>query len=174
MGEFVVPVTVTTTVDDVDDAYELLVAVKRASMLSLPAGRVLVVQVADEAVPPVLMATAVQPVIGVDPLKYSNSTVPAGLVLSAAETVAVKVTDVPCVTLVVPPSDSVVVVRMAFTVTTCGDDVDGAYELLVGVNLAVMVSVATGRELVVHVAVPTPGEVELPDPSRLSPQPCSP
>ena len=50
----------------------------------------LVVQVADEGG---LMATAVHPVIAVVPSK--NSTVPAGLVLSDAETVAVKVTDVP-------------------------------------------------------------------------------
>jgi hypothetical protein len=64
-------------------------------MLSLPAGKAVDVQVADEAVPPVLTATALHPVIATDPLNNSKSTVPAGLVLSAAETVAVKVTDVP-------------------------------------------------------------------------------
>ena len=139
----------TTTADDVDVAYELLVGVKEAVMLSLPSGRVLVVQVADEAVPPVLMATAVHPVIGVVPFK--NSTVPAGWVLSDAETVAVKVTDVPEAALVAL-ADSVVVVAISATVTVVADDVDVAYELLVGVNTAVMLSVPTGRVPVVQVA----------------------
>jgi len=75
---------------DVEDAYEVLVGVKVAVMLSLPAGRLLVVQMAEAGG---LTATAVQPVIGVVPLK--NSTVPAWVVLSDAEAVAVKVTGAP-------------------------------------------------------------------------------
>jgi hypothetical protein len=149
-SEVVVPISVIVTVfaDDVDVAYELLVAVNSAVMLSLPAGRV-VVHVADAAVPPVLMATEVQLVIGATPLK--NLTVPAGVVLSLAETVAVKVTDVagePLVTLAV----SVVVVAMGVIVTTTAGDVDDPYSLLVGVKTAVMLSLPTGRVLVVQVA----------------------
>jgi hypothetical protein len=82
--------TVTTTAADNEDAYELLVGVKTAVMLSAPDGRALVVQVAEASG---LIATAVQPVIAVGPFK--NSTVPAGLVLSAAEAVAVKLTAAP-------------------------------------------------------------------------------
>jgi hypothetical protein len=83
-------VIVTTAVGDVDDPYSLLVGVNSAVMLSLPTGRVPVVQVADAGG---LTATAVHPVIAVVPL--TNSTVPAGVVLPDAETVEVKVTDVP-------------------------------------------------------------------------------
>jgi hypothetical protein len=96
--------TWTTTAGDVDIAYELLVGVKTAVMLSLPAGNVLVMQTADAGG---LTATAVQPVIGVEP--STNSTVPAGLVLSAAEAVAVSVTDWPALMLV-GLADNVVVV----------------------------------------------------------------
>jgi hypothetical protein len=96
--------TVTTTGPPNVGAYELLVGVKVAIMLSLPTGRVVVMHWADEGG---LIATAVHPVIGVVPLR--NSTVPAGLVLSAAETVEVKVTDAPKATLVAL-ADSVVVV----------------------------------------------------------------
>ena len=67
----------TTTADDVELTYELLVGVNTAVMLSGPVGRVLVVQMADKGE---LMATAVQPVIAVVPSR--NSTVPPGLVLS--------------------------------------------------------------------------------------------
>ena len=59
-------------------------------MLSLPAGRVLVVQVADAGG---LMAMALHPAITVVPSR--NSTVPASVVPSLAEAVAVKVTDAP-------------------------------------------------------------------------------
>ena len=99
-----VSATVTVVGGDVEVAYELLVGVKTAVTLSLPTGRVLVVQVADAGG---LTATAVHPVTAVVPSK--NSTVPAGVVLSLAETVAVKVTDVPGVTLVAL-ADRVVVV----------------------------------------------------------------
>ena len=81
--------TVTTTADDVEEGYELLVGVKTAVMLSLSSGRALVVQLADAGG---LMAIAVQPVTADVPSR--NSTVPAGLVLSLAEAVAVKVTGV--------------------------------------------------------------------------------
>ena len=82
--------TVTTTAPDIEEAYELLVGVKTAVMLSAPEGSELVVQVAEAGG---LMATAVQPLIAVAPFK--NSTVPAGLLLSAPETVAVKITEAP-------------------------------------------------------------------------------
>ena len=141
--------TVTTTADDVELAYELLVGVNTAVMLSGPVGRVLVVQMADEGE---LMATAVQPVIAVVPSR--NSTVPPGLVLSAAETVAVRLTEAPKAGLVLL-AESVVVVLVAGgapTVTTTADDVELAYELLVGVNTAVMLSGPVGRVLVVQMA----------------------
>src|SRR5271165_4730100 len=103
--------TWTTTAGDVDVAYVLLVGVNTAVMLSLPTGRVVVVQTADAGG---LMATAVQPVIAAVPSK--NSTVPAGLVLSAAEAVAVRVTDWPEVMLV-GLAASVVVVPVCGGVT---------------------------------------------------------
>jgi hypothetical protein len=50
------------------------------------------------------------------------------------------------------------------TVTPNADDVNVAYELLVGVKVAVMLWVPVGSELVVQVAVPTPGEAVVPAP----------
>ena len=141
--------TVTTTAGEVEEAYELLVGVKTAVMLSAPEGSVLVGQVADVGG---LMATAVQPLIGVVPFK--NSTVPAGLVLSAAEAVAVNVTEVPKAGLVLL-ADNVVVVAVfggAPTVTTTAGEVEEAYELLVGVKTAVMLSAPEGSVLVGQVA----------------------
>ena len=60
------------------------------------------------------------------------------------------------------------------TVTTTAADVNVEYELLVGVNTAVMLSLPFSRELVVQVAVPTPGEAVVPTRSPWSPEPCSP
>ena len=48
--------------------------------------------------------------------------------------------------------------------TVTADDVEVAYEVLVGVKVAVMLSLPCSRELVVQVAVPTPGEPEVPAP----------
>ncbi len=146
VAEVAISATVTVFANDVDVAYELLVGVKTAVMLSLPSGRALVMQVADAGG---LMATAVHPVIGVVPSK--NSTVPAWVLLSLAEAVDVKVTEVPGVTLVAL-ADSVVVVPISATVTVFADDVDVAYELLVGVKTAVMLSLPSGRALVMQVA----------------------
>jgi hypothetical protein len=49
----------------------------------------------------------------------------------------------------------------AATVTETADDVEDAYELLVGLNTAVMLLPPWGRELVSQVAVPLYGEVVL-------------
>ncbi len=136
----------TTTAGDVDDAYELLVGVKTAVMLSLLCGRVPVTQVADAGG---LMATAVHPVIGAVPTR--NSTVPPWMLSSLAEAVAVKVTDVPKAALVTL-ADNAVVVPMPVTVTTTAGEVEDPYELLVGVNTTVMLSLLDGKRLVVQVA----------------------
>jgi hypothetical protein len=138
--------TVTTTAGDVDDAYELLVGVKTAVMLSLLCGRVPVTQVADAGG---LMATAVHPVIGAVPTR--NSTVPPWMLSSLAEAVAVKVTDVPKAALVTL-ADNAVVVPMPVTVTTTAGEVEDPYELLGGVNTTVMLSLLDGKRLVVQVA----------------------
>ena len=117
--------TVTTTTREVEEAYELLVGVKTAVMLSAPCGRALVVQIANLGL---LIATAVHPVIGVVPSK--NSTVPAGLLPSSAEAVAIKVTSVPKAGLVLL-ADRVVAVLIAVfggapTVTTTAGEVEEA------------------------------------------------
>jgi hypothetical protein len=61
-------------------------------------------------------------------------------------------------------ADSVVVVPVCATATRTADDVDVAYKLLVGVKTAVMLSLPCNKELVMQVAVPTPGEPAVPDP----------
>ena len=55
-------------------------------------------------------------------------------------------------------------VGAVLTVMRTADDVDVAYELLVGLKTAVMLPLPVGRELVVQVAVPTPGEALVPAP----------
>ena len=98
-------------------------------MLSLPSGRAVVMHWADEGG---LMATALQPVIAVVPSR--NSTLPAGLVLSDAETVAVKVTDWPKVMLVELGESAVVVpVAGAVSWTVTADEVEPSTKLAVAV-----------------------------------------
>jgi hypothetical protein len=143
------PVTVTTTAGEVEEAYELLVGVKTAVMLSAPEGSVLVGQVADVGG---LMATAVQPLIGVVPFK--NSTVPAGLVLSAAEAVAVNVTEVPKATLVALAVTPVVVAVPSTTVTAA--DVEPPTMLAVAVPAPVS-SPSVGMKDAVYTCVPAAG-----------------
>ena len=58
--------------------------------------------------------------------------------------------------------------------TPTAEDGEVSYELSVGVKTAVIVSLPSGREVVVQVAVPTPGEAVVPSRSRWSPEPCSP
>src|SRR5579863_1261614 len=97
------------------------------------------------------------------PSRNSTEPVTPAVLLSVAPTVAVKVSEAPSPTLLVV-ADSAVVVAVCATWTTVVDDVEVAYELLVGLKTAVMELLPPPRALVAQVAVPTPGEPEVPAP----------
>jgi hypothetical protein len=99
--------TVTTTADDVDDAYEMLVGVNSAVMLSLPWGKAVVDSVAVPVVPLTVVVTGEPRAL--DPT--SNWTEPATPAepLSLSVTVAVKVSEAPKAMLFEPAASAVAV-----------------------------------------------------------------